>query len=709
MKRPVGKSVIDIRWIPLLEGLSWHITYQGKALEFPWTEGPVSPRALLTDPRWPQLEALYRRWADDDLIHTGSGEYVLSWDRLLASPESFFTIFGLPLPKTPDIRLKARGAITEPRFHIEALVTLAPYAGNLLQWGRRVGPWIESARGPIILTAAAARLLDHLLAAPGTDIDSRTVFLAEVKQLARDAGAHLDPYLDREEYILIDQVTVDPVWDNGTIRLKARYDHPDLPPEALRDGTLSRPSAGLGRKRWIARPEARRQFRRLDTLPPITGSDIPKFVKNPEAFIPEDVSLDLTAFSERVKGLKLRIYRAQPFLHATETERGWFTLDAGVRLESSEDQGPADPVLSPDELLTAIQHVGSDESLIPFGNDWIEVPPAARTALEQLTALRGSREPMSRERLPYVLDIFTNLEQIEFNPPFHPWVWTDPAEDVEPPAWFQASLHPHQLDGVRFLWHRSTHRRGVLLADEMGLGKTIQVLAWLAILHERNRLRPSLVVAPVALLSNWQEELAKFAPKISWAAHYGPHRATRIEHLPDADVILTSYETVSRDQLILGQVDWRAVVLDEAQLIKNVSTGRAEAVKALKNAYRVALTGTPVENSLRDLWSIVDFVQPGLLGSLRTFRDTYEPAGKNTHAEVQRDLTRAISPIYRRRTKQEAGLALPPKTAYRYEVPFGPEQQRRYRDVLKAVQTRQVAPLPALRQLQNILGHPLAL
>lgn len=340
MKKPVTGSVITINFVPLLEGLSWQITYQGEALEFPWTEGSISPRALLTDPRWPQLEALYQRWADDELTRTGPGEYLLSWERFLASPESFLALFQLPSPKAPDIRLKARGAITEPRFHIEALVTLPPYAGNLLQWGRRIGPWLETARGPVTLTGASARLLDRLLTAPGPDIDGRTLFLAEVKQLAKDAGARLDPYLEREEYILVDQVTVDPVLDNGTIRLRARYDHPDLPSEALREGTLSRPSTGLGRKRWIARPEARRQFRRLDALPPITGQDVPKFVKNPEAFLPEDVTLDLTAFSERVKGLKIRVYRAQPFLHATETERGWFTLDAGVRLESPEDEPP---------------------------------------------------------------------------------------------------------------------------------------------------------------------------------------------------------------------------------------------------------------------------------------------------------------------------------------------------------------------------------
>lgn len=710
MKKRAPESAIAIHYIPFLEGLSWQITYQKNALDFPWTEGPVSPRALLTDPRWPQLEALYQRWADDEMTRTGPGAYVLSWDRFLASPESFFTTFGLPRPTAPDIRLKARGAITEPRFHIEALVTLPSYAGNLLQWGRRIGPWLETSRGPVILTGASARLLDRLLAAPSFDIDDRTLFVAEVKQLAKDAGARLDPYLEREEYVLVARVTVDPVLDNETIRLKARYDHPDLPPEALREGTLSRSSTGLGRKRWIARPEARRQFRRLDALPPITGSDVPKFVKNPEAFLPEDIPLDLASFSERVKGLKIRVYRAQPFLHATETERGWFTLDAGVRLESSSDEASVEPVLLPDELLAAIQNAEADASLIRHGNDWIEIPPDARAAVEQLATLRNpSSEPVPQERLPYVLDIFTNLEQVEFNSPFHPWIWTDPHEDVKPPVWFQASLHPYQLDGVRFLWHRASYRWGVLLADEMGLGKTVQVIAWLTILHERNRLRPSLVVAPVSLLANWQEELAKFAPKISWAAHYGPHRSRHIDHLPDADVILTSYDTVSRDQLILGQVDWNAVVLDEAQLIKNVSTGRTEAVKALKNAYRVALTGTPVENSLSDLWSIVDFVQPGLLGSLRSFRQRYETAAKNGPTNLPGDLTRAIAPIYRRRTKQEAGLALPSKTAYRFDVPFGPEQQRRYHEILKAVQSHQLAPLPALRQLQNILGHPLAL
>ena len=224
-----------------------------------------------------------------------------------------------------------------------------------------------------------------------------------------------------------------------------------------------------------------------------------------------------------------------------------------------------------------------------------------------------------------------------------------------PPEAFRGELRAYQRAGLA--WLRGIERAGLggLLADEMGLGKTVQVLAHLA---GRDAGRPSLVVAPRSLIFNWKREAARFAPQLRLLDHTGPDRPPPGPHFGDHDLVLTTYGTLRRDAPALATVDFDYVILDEAQAIKNESSETARAARQLRAARRLALSGTPVENHLGELWSIVEFLNPGLLGRAAAWRAAAD-AGPSPDAVAL--LGRALRPMLLRRTKAEVAPDLPPR------------------------------------------------
>ena len=202
---------------------------------------------------------------------------------------------------------------------------------------------------------------------------------------------------------------------------------------------------------------------------------------------------------------------------------------------------------------------------------------------------------------------------------------------VDPPAAFEATLRPYQERGLSWLAFLSSLGLGSCLADDMGLGKTVQLLALESMHRGANPdAGPTLLLCPMSLVGNWQREAAKFAPQLRVYAHHGRERlrgdALR-ERLAVTDLIVTTYATGTRDIDELSGYDWQRVVLDEAQAIKNSLSQTAKATRRLRAAHRVALTGTPVENRLAELWSIMDFLNPGMLGSSELFRTRYAIPG----------------------------------------------------------------------------------
>lgn len=285
---------------------------------------------------------------------------------------------------------------------------------------------------------------------------------------------------------------------------------------------------------------------------------------------------------------------------------------------------------------------------------------------------------------------------------------TAAADDLEPSGetlnllGLRAELYPYQKSGIRWLVGLSTEGLGGILADEMGLGKTLQVIALFLSELAAGR-RQHLVVAPVTLIENWRREICKFAPSIQPLVHQGRLRTGFPRDLEGADVVLTSYDTVLRDQGLLEMVEWGVVVLDEAQAIKNPDAQRTSAVKALRRRVGFAVTGTPVENRLLDLWSIMEFAVPRHLGTEAEFVSHYLDCADDAVA-----LEPLVTPLMLRRRVAAVAKDLPARIDIPQVLTLSDEEAEAYEAVrLRTIEEfPQAAGLVSLTRLRMFCAHP---
>jgi superfamily II DNA or RNA helicase len=295
------------------------------------------------------------------------------------------------------------------------------------------------------------------------------------------------------------------------------------------------------------------------------------------------------------------------------------------------------------------------------------------------------------------------------------------AAATAPPVELRAELRPYQRDGVAWLQHLREHDAGGILADDMGLGKTLQTIAHILTEKQHGRLdRPSMIVTLTSLVGNWQREIARFAPSLKVVIYHGPDRASRRDSIVDHDVAITTYPLVARDRELLAPIPLHLLVLDEAHAIKNAGAQIAEAVRRLDARHRVCLSGTPIENHLGELWSLFDFLMPGLLGSRddfnTSFREPIEARGDQLRVEALRD---RVKPYILRRTKDSVAPELPAKTHLVRAVPLAGPQRELYEsirvaahaDVRREIKTRglagsTIAILDALLKLRQVCCDP---
>ena len=223
--------------------------------------------------------------------------------------------------------------------------------------------------------------------------------------------------------------------------------------------------------------------------------------------------------------------------------------------------------------------------------------------------------------------------------------------DVTPPQELKGELRPYQMTGLKWLWTNVSKGFGVCMADDMGLGKTIQVISLILKMKEEGTLtKPVLVICPTTLMGNWMKELQMFAPALDAVVYHGAERKLDVKH----DVILTTYAIMRIDVEELKKQNWGMIIVDEAQNIKNPDTAQTLAIKMLKADVKVAMTGTPVENRLTELWSIFDFINQGYLGSLRDFQKSYAiPIERFKENSRAAKLKMSISPFVLRRLKTD--------------------------------------------------------
>ncbi|WP_409296019.1 DEAD/DEAH box helicase [Peribacillus sp. SCS-26] len=306
---------------------------------------------------------------------------------------------------------------------------------------------------------------------------------------------------------------------------------------------------------------------------------------------------------------------------------------------------------------------------------------------------------------------------------------------IEPSDMLQGTLRPYQAQGLSWLYFLREHGFGACLADDMGLGKTVQIIAYLLKIKEERDANPagaaevngrpvsgsSLIVCPTSVLGNWQRELERFSPDLKVFLHYGgsrpkleDFRKAALEH----DVVLTSYGITHQDTEELESIHWSSIILDEAQNIKNAGTKQSRAVRKLRGTHHIALTGTPMENRLTELWAIFDFINKGYLGTLGQFQEKYVAAIEREQQKGKiKELQNLIQPFLLRRTKKdkEVALNLPDKQEQKEFVPLTVEQASLYDQLVKdtfaeieklSAIERKGLILSLLGKLKQLCDHP---
>lgn len=368
-----------------------------------------------------------------------------------------------------------------------------------------------------------------------------------------------------------------------------------------------------------------------------------------------------------------------------------------IRCENPEDGFIRFPAKQLMEMVERVRHLF-------LGN------PSGPKRLDRLAAagLADTLEMDSSETIRSLARLGRNLRDIGGLP------------ETEIPAGVKASLRPYQLEGFRWLQFLAMQGLHGILADDMGLGKTLQTLSHLAAEVEKKPGKPSLVIAPTSVVPNWAAEAGRFVPGLKILTLQGADRSSRFAEIPEADLVFTSYPLLVRDLDELSKQEWHVLALDEAQHIKNPKSVTAHGACQLKAAHRLCLSGTPMENHLGELWSLMRFLMPGYLADEKTFNTRLrKPIERDRSRDAQLALNRRVSPLILRRTKDQVATELPEKTEIIHGIDLNKKQADLYESVRASMDKRvreaievqglarsQIVVLDALLKLRQICCHP---
>jgi hypothetical protein len=651
---------------------------------------------------------------EDDIVLSPASAVRLTAgeQRLLALPEVY--PFGL--------ELSISGILTDSDHH---------YHYHFIDGSRqaftnvdRRGPILTcDGMGPYLLDEQLYELIEEIewhRDGPQEGMRESFLLFAKIKGLAVDTGVLLDGYLEEESVVTSDSLTirlsrgedgslgVEPVISAG----EGDIEGTDIAQsEFLRrfDSLGAKAVYPLTGKRVVVTEAQEEGLRQIKEVRHVPKEDEESFLRTPQAYLDPDL-IDLDSFSDRVIEIGEHQYKAFPFLR--ESKEPWLPPEGGLIIDGEVLPIPVDEARGLLEAITGALDQG--EKSIEWNGRQIPVGPEVVGALEDLIGQlpkeegrKGEDRPEGGEEKPdtRVLRIVDNFEADEYS---SVRVERDPKSIHALPRSLQADtrLFPHQKEGLAWLqtrWHRGA--RGAIVADDMGLGKTLLALsfaAWCAELMEEGLYprRPVLIVAPVSLLENWQTEYEKRLTPIFGSPHVLYGRQIRelmlddgrldVERITDTGLVFTTYETLRRHQLSLGVIDWAVAILDEAQKVKTPTAMVTTAVKAMKYDFGIAMTGTPVENSWVDLWSLMDFAQPGHLESLKGFVAKYQtPLGRpeTDRHSLGANLQGKVEQYMLRRMKEDHIEGLPTKTviAHRREMP--PIQLRSYVNAVTRAKT----------------------
>ena len=403
---------------------------------------------------------------------------------------------------------------------------------------------------------------------------------------------------------------------------------------------------------------------------------------------------------------------------AGDTPTSYFNKDGIIRFNYQLTIG--DAVISEEEWR---QLVNAKQPLVYFRGQWMEVNLAQMQQIRHLidTANQNKTEGRLRDLLQLAAD--EHQYDIEMDGDIAELIDQlnnkDKLSLIDQPKGLQATLRPYQLRGLAWLHYLERIGLNPCLADDMGLGKTMQVIALLLASPQE---KSSLLVAPTSVIGNWVREIEKFAPSLRVAVHHGNQR-TKADDFHDllqgSDIVITSYGLLRRDKLLFHDYHWSRVILDEAQNIKNPAAAQTKVVFKIKSDSKIALSGTPVENRLLDLWSIFNFLNPGLLGSRSGFKNQFEmPIQRDNDPGRARVLRKIVEPFILRRLKSDKNIIkdLPDKIEQKVYCQLTKEQASLYQSIVNEVAasmdqledsaTRSNLILSTLLRLKQVCNHP---
>ena len=384
-----------------------------------------------------------------------------------------------------------------------------------------------------------------------------------------------------------------------------------------------------------------------------------------------------------------------------KTANDWlYDLDGSVQVDES-------LVVSFQEILRAAKN--QPGNFIQLDNGQIlALADSLRNRLDDLAAVTGESDQGSLRVTRFAVPFLT--EMLDENSPARTALTEQEAliqqtQNIVPdiPATLKATLRPYQKEGFTWLYRLDAWGAGACLADDMGLGKTIQAIA---IMLSKAAEGACLVVAPTSVCGNWVQELTQFAPSLKVSLFGGPHRRAMLEKMKPGCVMVTSYGLLQSEDAAFQKITWRVAVLDEAQAIKNTHTKRSRAAVNLNAQFRLVTTGTPVENNLGELWSIFNFIIPGLLGDNTFFRDRFvSPIERDHDSVAMKRLAAIVKPFILRRSKDKVLTDLPTMTEVTLSVELSPEERAFYQALSKNLRADlEEKPLVAEQQRMQIMA-----
>lgn len=697
---------------------------------------------------------------EQGLVEYNGNQLQVAHQHLYELPSEDIEVLDLAEPYRLGLRITAKGTIHEPSF--QYIYEYIDGSNRSIIGMKRVGCFLEyGTERRFLLSGSQFNLLVKLDEFNARGIEHKTygenlLCFAEIKGLAGETAAQLDRYLNGEQVVVADEVAVNIKFiDDDTIQVVPMVE--GVPVEAFSSvvdkfesiqQVYNLPLPNNNRLRIVTTEKARAGLREIKKIPRLRGRAKDHFIRRPQEFLDQEiVKINLEEFSDRV--IDIVEYKPVYFPFINPHKNEWLPQEFTSRkkIDNEKDFVPLNSLAQVDALEAAYNNaMAKNESTFEWEGKTL--PVNEETAVK-IASLRQSFEEkhhyVAREAAPEypqqdntkkVFKILDNIEEAEY------LKGTTEIPVIRRVPQLPNNLLPgtklmeHQNQGLCWLqslleWKQS----GGLLADDMGLGKTIQVLTFISWYLEQQSRKPVLIVAPVALLENWYEEYQKFFHmsfeilplhgsrlsemriKREWSGREydgEPRILLKTQEIEAHDIVLTTYETVRDYQFSLGKINWGIVVTDESQKIKNPTALVTTAVKALKTDFRIACTATPVENNLVDLWCIIDFTNPGRLGSLKDFVNKYEypmRKAKEGRAELVHNLREEINPFFLRRLKKDILHNLPEKKEIPVTVPLSETQLDQYMGVVNAYRAldrekRRGAMLKVLQQLRDISSYP---